>query len=163
MFRRGDPLEDLLEWLAAGGCVFLGAGLPVVFLFLSSIARTVSRVTPENRRIEPAQVWLNLLPVFNLVWLPITVDRVAGSIRDECEDRGLDDDGISYTRFAGLTWLVLSVFSAPALLLAGELPCFAALFFPLAVIFWFAYWAQVASYAHRLKAAKYVPPADEGW
>jgi hypothetical protein len=163
MFRRGDPLEDFIEWAVEGGCVFPAVVLPVVALFLSSIARAVVRVTPENRRLSPGQVWLNLLPVFNLVWLPITVDRVAESIRRECEDRGLDDDGVSYTRFAGLTWLTLSAFSLPALVLARDVWCFAALVVPFAVIFWFAYWAQIGHYARRLKGAKYVPPVDEGW
>ena len=46
-------------------------GLPVLLLFLSTIARVVGRVRRPNRRIEPTQVWLNLMPFFNLLWLPI--------------------------------------------------------------------------------------------
>ncbi len=137
--------------------------LPVLLLFLSTMARVVGRVRPENRRIEPGQVWLNLLPVFNLVWLPITVDRIAASIRAECEERGLDEPGEPYTRTSGLTWLTLSVLCFPAVILVERgLPCIVMLV-PICLIFWATYWVQLAGYARRLKAAKYVPPADEGW
>ena len=137
--------------------------LPVLLLFLSTLARVAMRVRRENRRIEPAQVWLNLVPVFNLVWLPITVDRLADSIRRECEERGLDRPGEGYTRAAGLTWLVLTAFAGPVAVLTGEVGCAVFMFVPTALVFWVAYWFQLAGYARRLKATKYLPPADEGW
>jgi hypothetical protein len=164
--RWQHPIEALFEWaIDFGGCVFLVVGLTVFLLFLSTISRTVSRVRRANRRIEPPQVWLNLLPFFNLVWLPITVDRVAASIKAECEDRGLDEPGESYSRMTGLTWLSLSVFMLPAVVVSRDLdpPCCALVFVPLVMIFWVVYWVQLADYARRLKATKYVPPADEGW
>jgi hypothetical protein len=163
--RRHDPIEGVVEWAVEGGCVVLVVGLTVFLLFLSTIARTVSRVRRENRRIEPAQAWLNLLPVFNLVWLPITVDRVAASIKAECEERGLDEPGEGYGRLSGLTWLTLSAFTVPVGVASRglDVPCCAFVFVLLAVVFWVTYWAQLAGYARQLKATKYVPPADEGW
>jgi len=159
------PVEELFEWVFEGGCLFLVVPLVVFLLFLSTLSRVVGRVRQENRRIEPAQVWLNLVPFFNLVWLPITVDRVAASIKNECEERGLDEPSDSYSRTTGLTWLSLLVFALPALAISRGLrtPCLALVFVVFAVVFWVAYWTQLAGYARQLKATRYVPPADEGW
>jgi hypothetical protein len=164
--RRHGPLDGLFEWaIDFGGCIFLVVGLTVLLLFFSTVSRTVSRVRRENRRIEPPQVWLNLIPLFNLVWLPITVDRVAASIKAECEERGIDEPGDSYGRMTGLAWLTLSVFAPPAVYASRgfDSPCCVFLFALVAVVFWVSYWVQLAGYARQQKAAKYVPPADEGW
>src|SRR5581483_3873649 len=161
--RRMHPLEALFEWFFEGGCVFLVVVVPLVLLFLSTMARAAGRVSRENRRIEPSQVWLNLIPVFNLVWLPITVDRIAASIRSEYEDRGLDEPGEAYTRTSGLTWLTLWILCIPALVVAERGPSCVVLLLPVCLIFWATYWSQLAGYARRLKATKDVPPADEGW
>lgn len=164
--RRRDPWEWVFDWaVESGGCVVLVVGLTVALLFLSTMAGTVGRVRRENRRIEPAQVWLNLLPFFNLVWLPITVDRVAASIRAECEERGLDDPGEGFTRPVGLTWLSLAAFLLPGAWMSDSFgtACFVLAVFLMALGFWVGYWAQLASYARRLRATKYAPPADEGW
>src|SRR5579871_4660155 len=120
MYGRRHPIENFIEWMIEGGCVFPLVVMPVLLLFLSTVSRVAMRVRRDNRRIEPAQVWLNLVPVFNLVWMPITIDRLADSIRRECEQRGLDRPGESYTRPAGLTWLVLCMFAMPAVVLTGD-------------------------------------------
>jgi hypothetical protein len=160
MYRGSDPFE--LFGLALGGCI----GLLVLFLvfvtFLGALGRAVSQVTPENRRIDPAQVWLNLVPLFNLVWLPITVDRVADSLKNEFTTRGLDEPGSSYTRSAGLAWLVLLVFGV-AVLAVTRVPPLGTLAVIASLVCWVAYWVQLNGHARRLKSAPYVPPADEGW
>jgi hypothetical protein len=163
---RHDPIEALFEWaFESGGCFFLVVGLTVFLLFLSTVARTASRVRRDNRRIEPPQVWLNMLPVFNIIWMPITVDRLAASIKAECEERGLDEPGEGYGRMTGLTWLTLSAFTLPSLAVSRgfDSPCCSLMFVLLGVVFWVSYWAQLAGYARKLKATRYVPPADEGW
>lgn len=162
---RHDPIEALFEWAAGAGCVALVVGLTVFLLFLSTVARTASRVRRDNRRIEPPQVWLNMLPVFNIIWMPITVDRLAASIKAECEERGLDEPGEGYGRMTGLTWLTLSAFTLPSLVVSRgfDTPCCSLLFVLLGMVFWVSYWAQLAGYARKLKATRYVPPADEGW
>ena len=150
---------DLVLGVASFGCI----GFVVVFCafvsFLAAVSRAVSRVTPENRRIEPGQVWLNLIPGFGLVWLPITVDRVADSLKAEYIDRGLHDRRASYGRTTGLTALTLGLVTV---LLAGAGT-------PLGVVCVFgtlaagvSYWAQVSGYGARLKGGAYTPP-DAEW
>lgn len=155
MFGRRSDFAEVALALACVLFVVVG-GLFLVISFFEAIARVLRRVTPENRRMEPAQVWLNLVPVFNLVWLPVTVDRVADSLRNEFISRGLDGPVEKYGRTAGFTVLTLlatGVFFYPAFLT-----------YPLAFIFGIVYWIQLNRYAGRLKAGEYrPPPADEGW
>src|SRR5688500_569860 len=75
--------------------------------FLAALGRVLRRVEPENRRMEPGQVWLNLIPIFNLVWATVTVERVAESLRNEFRERGMDGPDERYGRTRGLTTLAL--------------------------------------------------------
>jgi hypothetical protein len=123
--------------------------------FLAALARALRRVGPENRRMEPNQVWLNLIPVFNLVWCTVTVERVAESLRNEFRERGLDGPDERYGRRNGLTMLAL---------LASGVLFYPALFcYPVALGYAVAYWREVNRYADRLRSGTYAPPVDEGW
>jgi hypothetical protein len=133
-------------------------GFMVFVLFLVSVSRVLSRVPRENRRIEPEQVWLNLIPILNFVWLPVTVERVGESLRNEFQARGRDRKSESYGKTAGLTALVL--FSTALIF-----PPAAFITWPFASIYLIVYWLQLGWYARRLRSepATYTPPEDEGW
>jgi hypothetical protein len=152
--REDDLLEVLLSVCAL-------AVIPVLVLvlgssFLMAVVRVLHRVSPENRRMEPGQVWLNLIPVFNLVWATVTVERVAESLRSEFCERGMDDPDEQYGRRTGLTLL--------ALLASGILFYPAFICYPVAFFYWIGYWRQMNRYAGRLKSGAYFPqPIDEGW
>jgi hypothetical protein len=131
-------------------------GLTLGLSFLIALGRALRRVGPENRRMEPGMVWLNLIPIFNLVWVTVTVERVAESLRNEFRERGMDGPDEHYGRRTGLTVL--------ALLASGVLFYPAFITYPLALFFWIAYWRQINRYVERLKSGAYVaPPLDEGW
>lgn len=125
--------------------------------FFSSLARALRRVSPENRRMEPAQVWLNLIPIFNLIWGAVTVERIAESLRNEFRERGMHRPGTGYGRGVGLTMMV---FLVPCVWFYPAFLCF-----PVAFGFWIAYWIQVSGYTAQLKSGGYIPPPtdDEGW
>jgi hypothetical protein len=137
----------------AGGLVLV---LILAASFLAAVARVLRRVSPENRRMEPGQVWLNLVPVFNIIWATVTVERVAESLRNEFRERLMDGPDERYGRRAGLTAL--------ALLASGVLFYPAFICYPIAFCFWIYYWRQLNRYAERLKPGAYSPPPiDEGW
>lgn len=130
--------------------------LAVLSSFLSALARVLRRVGPENRTMRPNQVYLNLIPVFNLIWATVTVERVAESLRNEFRERGLDGPTEEYGRNYGLTLL--------ALLASGILFYPAFICYPIALGYFVAYWRQVNHFADRLKVGAYAPPpVDEGW
>jgi hypothetical protein len=153
MYRR-----NMIEMLFTVGCIAVGLGLALVLVasFLAAIARVLRRVSPEHRRMEPGQVWLNLVPIFNLVWCTVTVERVAESLRSEFRERGMDGPSESYGRGRGLTML--------GLLASGTLFYPAFVTYPIALCYAIAYWRQLNHYAERLKPGAYSPPpTDEGW
>jgi hypothetical protein len=154
-------------------CGFWTVALLIGYNFLSSLGAAVRRVTPENRRISPGWVWLNLVPVLNFVWLPVTIDRIADSLHNEFYTRGLDARGEGFGRPMGFAWLGLVPFavlshdltewfrdSSPIAALAWWLSAgtgFASFFC------WVGYWIQVSNYNRRLKNRTYAPPATDPW
>jgi hypothetical protein len=105
MYRQQRILTEL--FLTCGFVAVLVVGLLLAVSFLSAVARVLRRVSPENRRMEPGQVWLNLIPIFNIVWATVTVERVAESLRNEFRERAMDGPREKYGRSYGLTTLAL--------------------------------------------------------
>lgn len=76
-----DP--DQVAQLFASGffwgffCVFLLIGLAVIYFLQTCYAR----IAPEHRQMEPAMVWLLLIPLFNIVWMFFVYLRLAKSFQ----------------------------------------------------------------------------------
>lgn len=125
----------------------LGAGVLLYFLarvfFLLTLHRCLSRVHPENRRMQPAMVWLDLIPCFNLVWGFIIVARVSESLADEFYDLRADRRGDDYGNGIGIGFMVCAVIAyVPYVGFPVALP---------ALGLWIAYWVKVAEYSRRLR------------
>ena len=56
--------------------------IPAV-LFLLTQHRTLKLIRPENRRMQPGLVWLQLIPFLNLILQIVVVVQIARSIRKE--------------------------------------------------------------------------------
>ena len=65
-------------------------GLAITILFLLTLSKALRRCAPENRTMEPGMVWLYLIPIFNLYWQFVTVNRVSESLKNEFYARGID-------------------------------------------------------------------------
>ena len=81
----GDPMAPILIGVAIG--VLIGL-LPLIF-YLITLSKTLKEVEQTNRRIEPGQVWLTLIPLFGLVWQFIMVNRIADSLKAEFAARNI--------------------------------------------------------------------------
>ncbi len=66
-------------------------GIVVLILYLLYDAQRA--IPPEHRHLEPAQVWLLLIPLFNLVWNFFVYQRIADSYRSYFYSRGRFDVG----------------------------------------------------------------------
>lgn len=64
-------------------CVFLSP----FFFFLATQFTVLQSISPQARKMHPALVWLQLIPVFGHVWQFIVVHRIADSFRAEIEQR----------------------------------------------------------------------------
>lgn len=162
MFGPRPHLFRMLDDLGGIACLGFVVVLAVTVTFLATLARALTRVDPPNRRMDPGLVWLNLIPVFNLIWLVVTVERVGESIRNEMAARGRLKKSDPYGKTAGITGLVLLWFGI-FLNLVGP-PAGLLLWF-FALVYLLVYWAQVSMYSRKLRDqdTAYTPPPDEGW
>jgi hypothetical protein len=67
--------------------IFLLGAVAIAFPFLITMKQCLNQVAPENRRIRPSQVWLNMIPVFNLFWVFVTALRFSDSFEAEMRRR----------------------------------------------------------------------------
>ncbi len=154
MYRQ----RDFIELFLAVGCPAVGLVL-ALFLsasFLAMVARVLRRVSPDNRRMRPNQVWLNFIPIFNILWSAVTVERVAESLRSEFTEREMHSKREEYGRRLGLMSLGFGLFSVVYLV--------AIITIPMSIYYFVCYWRELNRYEQRLKSGEYVPPpVDDGW
>ncbi|HET6576256.1 MAG TPA: hypothetical protein VFG68_21825 [Fimbriiglobus sp.] len=136
----GPPPEFWII-LAVVVAVVVAIGLVIQIFYLLTLSRALRRCRPRNRQMEPGQVWLNLIPCFNIVWIFITVTRLADSLRDEFDDRRLRGDG-DFGRSLGITYNVLN--------LLGAIPYLGAIFSIAGLVCFIIYWVKIAGYSRQL-------------
>lgn len=122
-------LAILFVFVLVAGVLVLG------ILYLVAMQKALDAVSEENRKIPSGQVWLMLIPLFNIVWAFILVARIADSFRDEFSKLNIDYNEPRPTYNIGLTKCILSVCGIVPLL--GYLASFASL------ICWIIYWVKV--------------------
>jgi hypothetical protein len=71
--------------------------IPAIF-FLLTQQRTLKAIRPENRRMRPGLVWLQLIPLFGQVWQFFVVARIAGSLKKE-RDSFKDDSIVGFSDY----------------------------------------------------------------
>ena len=89
---QGPPTEVL-----AGMMVFiligLAVALAVAIVLLYLIYSCYQRIPPQHRQMEPWQVWLLLIPLFNLVWNFFVYPKLAKSYQSYFAEQGRTDVG----------------------------------------------------------------------
>lgn len=140
-----NPASDLAVQVIVyvGLAVAVLVGVLVQCLFLRSLAGALRECDEENRAMPPGQVWLNLIPLFGVVWMFITVNRVADSMQQEFRDRGYREDG-DYGRGIGIGYNVLNLLSV--------IPFIGSILGIVALALWGTYWSKVSGYRKTLAA-----------
>ncbi len=143
--------EDLL--LGVVVIVFFLGYLVTLIFFLIAQQNTLKAIKPHNRKMQPGEVWLQLIPLFNLIWQFIVVGKIADSIRNEINDRNLNSFlGIADPVFAndltrrptydmGLTFCILS--------LCGCIPLLGGIASIAGLVCWIIYWTQIVAYKNK--------------
>ncbi len=116
--------------------------LPMIF-FLLTMQRALNRCAPQNRTISPGQVWLTLIPFFNLVWVFFLVVRMSSSLGNEFRARNIPADA-EPGKALGLAWAVLMV--------SVLLPGLGVLTGLAGIVCWIIYWVKIADYSRKLEA-----------
>ncbi len=114
--------------------------LPGVF-FLLTLQNTLKAIAPESRRMAPSNVWLLFIPVFNIVWQFIMVDKIAQSISAECARLNIPVKENKPTYNIGLAWNISNfLFFIPII---GGL---------ISLLMFILYWVKVNDMKNLIKA-----------
>ena len=82
--------------------------IPGIF-FLLTLQNTLKAISPENRMMPPSNVWLMFIPLFNIVWQFIMVDKIAQSITAECARLNIRTNDAKPTYNIGLAWNICNI------------------------------------------------------
>lgn len=123
----------------------------VAFIFFVNVQQqTLKAVREQNRSMEPGKVWLQLIPIFGLVWQFTVTKSIADSLRAELESRnkesslGIWDEGITdevniHPTYTTGRWYCI-------LLCISAIPFVGFLTGIFAVVLWITYWGQLNKY-----------------
>ncbi|RKD92864.1 DUF4328 domain-containing protein [Mangrovibacterium diazotrophicum] len=125
--------QEIFVIIAILGVFLLGI-IPFIF-YLVTLQNTLYAVSTENRKMSPGSVWLLLIPVFNLVWHFIVVDRISESLRFEFAERNINSTESSPGRSIGLAFCILSC--------CAVIPIVNTLAAPAALVCWIIFWVKM--------------------
>ncbi len=100
-----DPLVILIGLVA----ITIGLGIAIGIHWM--LYRAFAAIPEEHRQLEPWQVWLNLIPCFNLFWSFVVFVRLPRSFRSYFIDRTGDDPTNGFETL-GLAYCICTVVSA---------------------------------------------------
>ena len=73
--------------------ILIGICLVPIIFFLITLQNTFKAISPQNRRMDPTQVWLCLIPLFGLGWNFYVLDKLSDSIQAELRMAGYEFSG----------------------------------------------------------------------
>ncbi len=131
-----------LEILLIVFVVFGGLSILPLIFYLLTLQNTLHEVSHENRRMQPGQVWLTLIPVFGIIWQFMVVNGIADSLRLEFQKRGIKADEDRPGSGIGIAFCILTCCS-----IIPFLGIFTAI---AAFICWIIYWVKISNYKAEL-------------
>jgi hypothetical protein len=120
--------------------VLIGLGIQVMYLL--TLQNTLKQCSPENQKMPPANVWLNLIPLFNYVWTFIIVNKMADSLQAEFAKRGINVPEARPGYGVGLAYAICAC--------CGVVPLINMLAGPAALVLFIVYWVKIAGYKRML-------------
>ena len=95
VYQQPTPQPSAAE--TAIGFAVIGLIIVVVWGILIAICyllyKAQSAIPPEHQKIPPGQIWLLLIPLFNIVWNFIVFQRIPESFQSYFHSRGRGDVG----------------------------------------------------------------------
>lgn len=122
--------------------IFIGLiALVVGILYLLTLQNVLKRVRPENRSVDPSNVWLMLIPLFNLIYAFILYPKISESIAREYAAREMSPDG-DFGKTLGTVMPILS--------LCGFIPILGSFAGLANLVIWIIYWSKMGGYKNSL-------------
>lgn len=117
------------------------AVIPAIF-YLLTLQRAIEKCSPASRAIQPAMVWLCLIPLFGIVWNFIMVLNIAKTLRSEFNLRGIPCPEAEPAQSIGLGMCICPLLSF--IPIVGFLAALAGL------VLWIMYWLKINEYSRLL-------------
>jgi hypothetical protein len=123
--------------------------IPMIF-FLLTLQKALNRVAPERRTMNPPMVWLDIIPLFGVVWNFIMVTALSKSLGAELTARNIPHES-EPGKTIGLVWASLCAACLyPGLSLLLGIPVF---------VLWIIYWVKIAGFSAKLAETAPANPA----
>lgn len=131
--------------------ILLLIGFIVMYIFfLLTLRNTFKLIQPANRGMQPGEVFLLLIPLFNYVWLFIIVNKLSSSLEKELGSRGMET--VPKPTFGiGLAYAILSL-SIPLFTYIFPVAEYVIIAMITVVICFIIYWSSVAGYKRKLES-----------
>ena len=132
--------------------------IPCIF-FLITQQNTLKAIQPENRTMSPGEVWLQLIPLFGIVWQFFVVTRISDSLRNEFSSWTNDTIfNVEGNQVVNLSYSRPTYGVGLAMCICGCCSIIPLLGF-LAVLGWFVcwiiYWVQLAEFKSKVQRRFY--------
>jgi hypothetical protein len=127
--------------------VILVIGIVIQVFYLLTLSKTLQQVQPHNRRMEPGQVWLMFIPLFNVVWRFLMVNYIAESLRNEFNERNMNIPDEKPGTPLGTVYASLYAGS----LIGNFIPIIGPLIGLGGLVCWIIYWVKIAGYKTQLE------------
>jgi ABC-type antimicrobial peptide transport system permease subunit len=121
--------------------VFLGM-LALAIAYILTLSRALQKCSPSSRTMQPAMVWLLLIPLFNLIWNFLIVNAISESLTKEFRLRGVLFFESEPGKRIGMPMAVCGACSViPILGILASLAYF---------VLWIVYWVKVSGFSKML-------------
>lgn len=163
---------------------FLAIFVTIAVLYLLNLQNTLKAAAPENRKMPPANVWLLLIPLFNIYWSFVVVRKITDTIVAEYQSKGQALPTPKPTYNVGMAMAILQVISSVISIItspdqirqiqmasegvmvettqaSSPLQSFGSLLGFVVLILWIVYWVQTAGYKNRMKMLPNNKPGSE--
>lgn len=100
-----SPVEGI--GIAAFVLMIIGLSLLPKIFFLLTLHRTFDEISLKNRRMQSGEVWLLLIPIFDMIWIFFVVQKMAESLEVEFKDRNIECGELKPSYNIGLTYAIL--------------------------------------------------------
>jgi divalent metal cation (Fe/Co/Zn/Cd) transporter len=140
--------SNALAAMLGGGCLIFvliaaAIGIAIVIFYILSMQKALDLAGERHRKMNPAMVWLMLIPLFNLVWHFFVVKHVSDSIKSWAAEKGAKVDDAGYT--IGLIACIANC--------CGIIPGLNILAGPVGLVCFIIWWVKIAGF-NKLMAAQ---------
>lgn len=151
-----------MEFIGAGAIILIVFGIfliPTIF-FLITQQNTLKAIQPQNRTMSPGEVWLQLIPLFNLVWAFIVVNRIAESLRRELstpQPFSFEENQFQASYYESTEKPTQQIGTAMCVLnCCAFIPFIGILARIAGIVCWIVYWVKLSEYKNQITSTNYL-------